>query len=365
MPREEIDYLHRTIEHISILDSEGNVDTSLEPKLSPEELKRCFRAMLQVRRLDERMLKMQRQGRMGTFAPCRGQEAASVGSIFVHRKGDWLVPSYREPASMIWVGWSMASYMLFWNGSIEGARVPDGVTSLPVAVPVGSQPLHASGIGYAMKYRDTKNLVLAYFGDGASSQGDVLEAMNYAGVWKCPVIFVCQNNQYAISTPRTKQTNSQTIAQKAVAFGFPGVHVDGNDVLAMIVATTEAAQRARNGDGPTLIEAETYRLSLHTTSDDPTKYRKQEEVDKWVKKDPLLRFTKYLKSKGVLDDAVETEIEVDVEAQVRRGVEAYEAIGAVSALDAFEHVYAERPAELAAQGEEFADMLARESGESS
>jgi len=357
LPREEIDYQYRTIEHISILDQDGNVDTSLEPKLSPDELKRCFRAMLQARRLDERMLKMQRQGRMGTFAPCRGQEAASVGSIFVHREGDWLVPSYREPASMIWVGWPMASYMLFWNGSIEGARVPEGVNGLPVAVPVGSQPLHASGIGYAMKYRDTKSLVLAYFGDGASSQGDVLEAMNFAGVWKCPVVFVCQNNQYAISTPRTKQTNSQTIAQKAVAFGFPGVHVDGNDILAMIVATTEAAERARNGDGPTLIEAETYRLSLHTTADDPTKYRKNEEVEMWEKRDPLIRFEKYLRDKKVLTDPILEQWEADIDREIKEAIQSMnDTIAGLSILDTFDHLYAEPTPDLIRQRAECAAL---------
>lgn len=358
VPREKIDYEFGSIEHVSVLDEHGNVDTAMEPKLSSADLKRCYRAMLQVRRLDERMLKMQRSGRMGTFAPCRGQEAASIGSVFVHRDGDWLVPSYREPGSMFWVGWPLESFLLYWNGSIEGAHVPEGVNSLPVAVPVGSQPLHATGIGYAMKYANKKNLVICYFGDGATSEGDVLEAMNYAGVWKAPVLFVCQNNQYAISMPRTKQTNSQTIAQKAVAFGFTGVHVDGNDILAMIVASTEAAERARSGQGPTLIEAETYRLSLHTTADDPTKYRKSEEVDMWEKRDPLVRFENYLRERKILDTEQIERWQAEIEQEIKDAIKKMdEVIARASILDVFDHLYAEPTPDLIQQRAECAALL--------
>jgi pyruvate dehydrogenase E1 component alpha subunit len=361
MPRTVIDHEYSRIERISVLDGRGNLDSDLDPGLTAEEGRACYRAMLRARRLDERMLKLQRQGRMGTFAPCHGQEAAQIGTVFPLQSGDWLVPSYREPGAMLWVGWPMDQYLQYWNGSWEGGRVPEGVTGLPVAVPVGSQPLHAVGLAYGMKYRRRENLALVYFGDGASSEGDALEAMNFAGVWQAPVVFVCQNNQYAISTPRAMQTNAQTIAQKAVAFGFPGVQVDGNDILAVIVAAREAADRARRGEGPTLIEAETYRLSLHTTADDPTKYRSQEEVQEWEKRDPLLRFGKYLKAKHALTDEQTAKWTEEIDAEIKAAIKSMnEKIGQANVLEAFDHVYADPAIEILEQRRECEAALSAE-----
>src|SRR5919204_2223990 len=260
------------VEYLSILDSDGNLDSSLEPEIPPAELKRLYRAMLLGRRLDERMLRLQRQGRIGTFAPIKGQEACQLGSICTLRPTDWMVPSFRETAAMLWRGWSIEKMLMFFAGYLEGGQPASDQHDLPITIPVGTQLPHAVGLAYAAQYRGDDVVVMAYFGDGATSEGDFHEALNFAGVWHVPVVFICQNNQWAISVPLKKQTNSKTIAQKALAYGLPGIQVDGNDVLAVYAASREAVDRARAGEGPTLIACVTYRLGVHTTADDPTKY---------------------------------------------------------------------------------------------
>src|SRR5438046_1761730 len=282
------------VEYLSILDSEGNLDASLEPKLPPGDLKALYRAMVLGRRFDERMLKMQRQGRIGTFAPIKGQEASQIGSVFTLRTTDWMVPSFRETAAMLWRGWPIEKILLVFAGYLEGGQPAPEQHDLPITIPVGTQLPHAVGLAYAAQYRGDDAVVMAYCGDGATSEGDFHEALNLAGVWHVPIVFVVQNNQWAISVPLKKQTHSRTIAQKALAYGIPGLQVDGNDVLAVYAACKEAADRARAGDGPTLPGCVTYRLGVHTTADDPTKYRTAEEVSAWEHKDPLTRFTAYL-----------------------------------------------------------------------
>src|SRR5216110_2875674 len=293
------------VEYLSILDSDGNLDAALEPRLSPAELKSLYRAMLLGRRFDERMVRLQRQGRIGTFAPIKGQEASQLGSVAVLRPTDWMVPSFRETAAMLWRGWPIEKLLMTFAGQIEGCQPAPEQHDLPITIPVGTQLPHAVGLAYAAQYRGDDVVVMAYFGDGATSEGDFHEALNFAGVWHVPVVFVCQNNQWAISVPLKKQTNSKTIAQKALAYGVPGLQVDGNDVLAVYAASQEAVARAREGDGPTLIECVTYRLGVHTTADDPTKYRTAEEVAEWERKDPLTRFTAYLKKKRLLEEGLE------------------------------------------------------------
>src|SRR5215813_2530526 len=233
------------VEYLSILDSDGNLDTALEPKLADHELKSLYRAMLLGRRLDERMVRLQRQGRIGTFAPTKGQEAAQIGSIFTLRPTDWMVPSFRETAAMIWRGWPIEKLLLFFAGHLEGGQPAPSQHDLPITIPVATQLPHAVGLAYAAQYRGDDVAVMAYFGDGATSEGDFHEALNFAGVWHVPVVFVCQNNQWAISVPLKKQTHSRTIAQKALAYGLPGIQVDGNDVLAVYAAAREAVGRAR------------------------------------------------------------------------------------------------------------------------
>lgn len=351
-PRFQVDYL-------SILDAEGNLDTSLEPKLPAAELKRLYRAMLLGRRLDERMVRLQRQGRIGTFAPIKGQEASQLGSVCTLRPTDWMVPSFRETAAMIWRGWPIEKMLLFFAGYLEGGQPAPDQRDLPICIPVSTQLPHAVGLAYAAQYRNDDSVVMAYFGDGATSEGDFHEAVNFAGVWHVPVVFVCQNNQWAISVPLKKQTHSRTIAQKALAYGIPGLQVDGNDILAVYAASLEAVARARAGDGPTLIECVTYRLGVHTTADDPTKYRTNEEVAEWERKDPLTRFTGYLKKKRLLDDGLEKEVDAEIAAAIAR----FETAAAADPLTMFDHVYAELPPDLKTQREALAERLRKgESG---
>jgi pyruvate dehydrogenase E1 component alpha subunit len=341
------------VEYLSILDAEGNLDASLEPKLPAAELKRLYRAMLLGRRLDERMVRLQRQGRIGTFAPIKGQEASQLGSVCTLRPTDWMVPSFRETAAMLWRGWSIEKMLLFFAGYLEGGQPAPDQRDLPICIPVGTQLPHAVGLAYAAQYRNDDVVVMVYFGDGATSEGDFHEAMNFAGVWHVPVVFVCQNNQWAISVPLKKQTHSRTLAQKALAYGIPGLQVDGNDVLAVYAASREAMERARAGDGPTLIECVTYRLGVHTTADDPTKYRSNEEVAEWERRDPLTRFGLYLRRKRLLEDGLEKEVDAEIAAAVAR----FEAAAAADPLTMFDHIYAELPPDLKVQRELLAERL--------
>src|SRR5262245_13688296 len=346
------------VEYLSILDSDGNLDTALEPKLADHELKSLYRSMLLGRRLDERMVRLQRQGRIGTFAPTKGQEAAQLGSIFTLRPTDWMVPSFRETGAMIWRGWPIEKLLLFFAGHLEGGQPRPDQHDLPITIPVATQLPHAVGLAYAAQYRGDDVVVMAYFGDGATSEGDFHEALNFAGVWHVPVVFVCQNNQWAISVPLKKQTHSRTIAQKALAYGLPGLQVDGNDVLAVYAATREAVDRAREGNGPTLIECVTYRLGVHTTADDPTKYRSEEEVREWERKDPLTRFVEYLRKKNLLDEGLEQEVDAEIAAAVKR----FEAMRPPDPRAMFDHAYAQAPPHLLAQREELAARLRGDDG---
>src|SRR6516225_383970 len=300
------------VESLSILDREGPLDSALDPKLSAGDLKSLYRAMLLGRRIDERMVRLQRQGRIGTFAPIKGQEASQMGSVFTLRRQDWMVPSFRETAAMVWRGWPIEKLLRFYAGHIEGGSPAPDQHDLPVAIPVATQLPHAVGLAYAAQYRGDDVVVMVFFGDGATSEGDFHEALNFAGVWHVPVVFVCQNNQWAISVPLKKQTHSRTIAQKALAYGLPGIQVDGNDVLAVYVAAREAVDRARQGNGPTLIECVTYRLGVHTTADDPSKYRSEEEVKAWGQKDPLTRFKAYLEKPNLLEEGLDQRVDEEI-----------------------------------------------------
>jgi pyruvate dehydrogenase E1 component alpha subunit len=360
MPREVIDLPYQ-VEYLSILDEDGNLaDEDLEPDIPEDDLLRMHRTMLLARRFDERMLQLQRQGRIGTFAPVKGQEAAQIGIVGALRDSDWMVPSFREQAASLWRGQSMESFLLVYGGFYQGNELPEDTRNLPVAVPVGTQPLHAVGLSYGIKYRGKDEVVVTFFGDGATSEGDFHEAMNFAGVWQTPTIFVCQNNQWAISVPRAKQTNSETLAQKALAYGVPGRQVDGNDILAVYAAAEEAAERARSGEGPTMVECVTYRLSMHTTADDPKRYRDEEEVETWEKREPISRFQKYLKEKGLLTDGDIEELEEEIKAEIQEAVDRAEQrmkeLGDEE-LTMFDHVYAEMPPYLQEQRDELTAEL--------
>jgi len=355
MPRNEV-AAHRSLEYLSILGPDGSLDSDLDPKLEDDLLLEMHRVMLLSRRFDERRLLWQREGRIGTFAPVKGQEAAQIGAVASLRGTDWFVPSFRETAAFTWRGASLVSIAIFDAGYNEGARVEPGSRDLPISVPVASQIPHAVGLAYSSAFRHSDDVSMAFFGDGATSEGDFHEGLNFAGVFDLPVVFVCQNNQWAISLPREEQTASISIAQKAFAYGFSGIQVDGNDVLAAYVAAREAVDRARSGQGPTLIEMCTYRLSVHTTADDPHKYRSEAEEEEWMKKDPIPRFQGYLKGKGLLDtrriDALESEIKSQIdEAWNEAGRQIEELSKHPESI--FDHVYAEMPPNLLEQREAF------------
>ena len=359
MPRKTIK-IKPKVEYLSILNGKGELDDALDPKLDADKSIYLYRLMLIARRLDERCIILQRQGRIGTYGPCRGQEACHCAATLVMDPEDWVVHAYREPGSFYHRGWPLETVLKFWGGFEEGCRPPDGVNDTPIAVPIATQALHAMGLAWGMKLRGDNHAVLCYCVDGGTSEGDFHEALNFAGAFRLPVVFLVVNNQWAISYPRSKQTASETLAQKALAYGFDGLQLDGNDALAVYVGTSECVEKARTGGGPSLIEAVTYRLSVHTTADDPTKYRSNEEVERWEKLDPIPRYQNYLRKRGVLDEKMIEEIEADVKAELAAAVERYEATRDVDPLDCFDYLYESLPAELLEQRDEFKAALARE-----
>ncbi len=355
MPRKKIE-LKNTVESLSILDANGKVDKKLEPKLSKDELHSLFRGLLLARRYDERMLRLQRQGRIGTYGPALGQEAAALGPAFAITKDDWFVPSFREPAGMLWRGWPMSRLMLWWGGNEIGSTPPEGMNDLPICVPVSSQIQYGAGIAWGCKLDGNKSVALAFVGDGGTSEGDFHEGVNCAAAFNLPMVIVVQNNQWAISLPRRKQTASETIAQKALAYGINGIQADGNDILAMVTATREAVDRARSGGGPTLIEAVTYRLGVHTTADDPKKYRTEEEVEAWRAKDPIDRFWKYIQDKGVMDEKARETMEAEITAEISAAVEETESYQSNN-TEPFHHCFEEMTPALRRQYSEFQAYL--------
>ncbi|MEJ5365715.1 MAG: pyruvate dehydrogenase (acetyl-transferring) E1 component subunit alpha [Desulfosoma sp.] len=364
MPRTPLN-VDTPLEYLSILTEDGLVDRDLEPDVSQEFLLKLYRFMVLGRRFDEKMLQLQRQGRIGTFAPIKGQEASQLGAVAALEPRDWMVPCFRETAAQLWRGTAMESVLLYFGGYDEGGRIADDQRDLPVAIPVASQLLHAVGLAWAAKYRRTDEVAMTFFGDGATSEGDFHEALNFAAVYQTPTVFVCQNNQWAISIPRSKQTRSRTLAQKALAYELPGIQVDGNDVLAVYVAAKEAVERARAGGGPTLIECVTYRMAMHTTADDPSRYRSEEEVQEWARKDPIVRFEKYLTEKGLLNAAKIEEIASAADASIQEAVKRYEALTGTlgDPLQMFDHHFQELSATLREQKEELRRLLAAEKEE--
>ena len=351
MPRGTIQI--EPIETLSILDENGNADKSLLPKLSSEEVLKAYRLMLFTRMLDEQAVRYQRQGRIGTFGPSLGQEAAQVGSGLCMRKDDWFIPSFRELGVWLARGLSVKNYLLGLMGLEDEAKNLKGTNNMPVAVPVATQCTHAAGIAWGIKLDKKKAAAVVYFGDGATSEGSFHEGLNFCGALHLPAIFFCQNNQWAISTPRKKQTASQTLAQKAIAYGIKGIQVDGNDFFSVYVATYEALERARNGKGPTLIEAVTFRKSVHTTADDPTVYRTKEEEEAWSRKDPLIRFKKYLEKEKIIDEKKHQLLEKEIEAEIKKGYEEAENYrnSDLDPLEYFDFVYSDTHAYLAWQKE--------------
>jgi len=349
-------------EMFQILNEKGEVQTDIEPDLSEDDLRNLYSFMVTTRIADTKALKLQRQGRMGTFAQSLGHEACQVGSACAVTKEDWVVPYFRDLGTYIALGFPLRQWFLYWMGNEKGGNIPKDHNLFNISVPVGSQLPHAVGLGMAINIKKDKIAVLSTFSDGATSEGDFHEAMNFAGVYHTPNVFLCYNNQYAISMPRAKQTASKTLAQKAIAYGFDGILVDGNDVLAVYTATKEALEKAKQGRGPTLIEAYTYRMSNHTTSDDALKYRTEEEVKAWERKDPIDRFRIYLKNKDIWSDDLEAEIMKEAEAFVEKEVQEAEETPPPSVEELFIHMYEDMTLKLKEQLEELKTEVREDEG---
>ena len=351
--------LHWTLPPIvRVLAEDGTlVDKGAMPRLSDDELVALYRWMVTARVFDERALALQRQGRLGTYAPLSGQEAAQAGSAWALQPEDWMFPSYREHLVQAIRGQPWVDILAYWGGIEDGNRIPEGVNNFTVSIPIATQTLHAVGLAWAAKIRGEKLATITYFGDGGTSEGDFHEAMNFAGVFQTPTVFFCQNNQYAISVPRERQTRSETIAQKAIAYGFEGIQVDGNDVLAVYRVTKEALDKARDGGGPTLIEAITYRFGHHTTADDWTRYRSPEEVEAWKRRDPLLRMRKFLEAKGIWSEADEERLWEEAKAEIGKAVEQYENLPERDVEEIFKYTFAEMPWHLQEQLQELREYL--------
>ncbi len=348
-----------TIEDLRILNEDGVADPALDPNLPRAELLRIHRAMVLTRKLDQRMLMMQRQGQMGTFAPGLGQEATQIGQVYPLTKADWFAPSYRSFGAQLWRGWPMDQLLLLWDGYFEGFAPPPEVNDLPFSIVIGSHVPTATGIAMGMNIRGAKDCVVVNFGDGASSQGIVSEAMNFAAVYKAPVVFVIENNGWAISMPACQQAAVTELARRGPAFGIPAMRVDGNDILAMIVACKRAADHARSGNGPFLIEAVTYRMSVHTTADDPKVYRDEAEVKAWEKKCPIARFEKYLIAKKVLTKDDCERIAQECEQEVLDAREKFRARAIAKPREVFDYVWANPSPEHEAQKREYLAKLDR------
>ncbi|GAB4234005.1 MAG: pyruvate dehydrogenase (acetyl-transferring) E1 component subunit alpha [Deltaproteobacteria bacterium] len=343
-------------EIVSVLRPDGGIDPARDPGLTDAELLSIHRNMVLLRAIDEKAVALQRSGRVGFFVPSTGQEACSVGAGHAVREGDWIFPSYRDHGVGLMRGYPLASLIgqILGNSTdaTRGRQMPNhwcdsSIRLVSVSSPVATQLPHAAGAAYAAKARGERIAVLATFGDGGTSTGDFHAAMNFAGVFRLPLVFFCENNRYAISCPVERQTVTATLAEKAAAYGFPGVRVDGNDVLAVRKVVGEAMERARAGEGPTMIEALTYRMGPHSTSDDPTVYRSAGEVEAWRERDPIRRFGACLVARGLLADPAA--VEMDAKESLRRALEAAEAAPPVPLSSMFDDVYADMPWHLAEQ----------------
>ena len=339
-------------DYLSLLGPDGNLN-SLPPQaplLSDREILSAYRMMLLARQADDWAVSLNRQGRMATYPPNKGQEANAVGAVLALREDDWLVPAFRELGALIAKGVPLHQVYMYWYGNEQGSSLPPEIyRTMPIAIPVGSQPLHAVGIAYAEKLKASRRIVLSFMGEGATSQGAVHEAFNLAGVWDVGVVFYVQNNQWAISLPTEKQTASRTLAEKACAYGFESIRVDGNDLLAVYAATSLGARIARENNRPVLIEGFTYRLGAHTTADDPRLYRDEEQVAAWLAKDPLTRLEKYLAGRGLLSEKQREQLTAEVLEESREAFARAEGQADPILEDTFRYTFASLPPVLERQ----------------
>ncbi|HKW04423.1 MAG TPA: pyruvate dehydrogenase (acetyl-transferring) E1 component subunit alpha [Nitrososphaerales archaeon] len=346
---------------LQVISLEGNIEQTKTPGLGKAELLRMYEVMVMTRTLDVKGLNLQRQGRIGFYVPCAGQEAAQIGSAFVLKEEDWTFPTYRDQGVALSRGVSMRKIIAHLMGNSSdpmlGKQMPNHwgykeANLMSVASPISAHLPVAVGVAVGMKLRKKSSIVSAYHGDGGTSEGDFHAAYNFAGVNRAPIIFICENNGWAISLPVGMQTASQTLAIKADAYGFPGVRVDGNDVLAVYQASRDAAERARRGEGPTMIECLTYRMGPHSTSDDPNRYRTKEEIELWKKRDPIERFRFYLEKTGLWNQDYESGVRKRCEDEISLAISEEEKVPRAGLDTMFEGVYAEIPWNLKEQRKE-------------
>jgi len=343
---------------LRVLRDDGSADPETDPRMPRALLARAYREIKRLRLLDARMILLQRQGRVGFYGACTGQEATPIATALALEPGDWVFPALRESVMMLVRGFPLSTYLAQVYGNagdiLKGRQMPSHMSGKQVnqvswSSCIGPQIPQAVGAAWAAKLKGDRAVVVGFMGDGATSEGDFHNGINFAGVFKVPCVLICQNNHWAISVPSSRQSASPTIAIKGRAYGVPSVRVDGNDVLAVYRVVSEAVARARSGGGPTFIEALTYRIGAHSTSDDPTRYRSQEEVEVWMKRDPLLRLRHHLVHTGQLDDAADVALEQELNAEIAAAIQAVEAFGPPPRESLFDDVYAELPWHLAEQ----------------
>lgn len=351
--KETLNKIEEQFEMFQILNEKGEVvNESAMPDLSDEQLQELMRRMVYTRILDQRSISLNRQGRLGFYAPTAGQEASQIASQFALEKEDFILPGYRDVPQIIWHGLPLYQAFLFSRGHFAGNQIPKDVPVLPPQIIIGAQYVQATGVALGMKKRGKKSIAITYTGDGGSSQGDFYEGINFAGAFNVPAVFIVQNNQFAISTPRELQTAAKTIAQKAVAAGIAGQLVDGMDPLAVYVAVHEARERAVNGDGPTLIETICYRYGPHTMAgDDPTRYRTSDEDSEWERKDPLVRFRNFLEKKDLWNKEMEEAVIAEAKEDIKKAIKKADETPKQKVTDLISNMFEELPDHLAEQYE--------------
>ncbi|ATH91270.1 pyruvate dehydrogenase [Bacillus glycinifermentans] len=351
--KKQFDAIKKQFETFQILNEEGKVvNEAAMPDLSDDQLKELMRRMVYTRILDQRSISLNRQGRLGFYAPTAGQEASQIATHFALEKEDFVLPGYRDVPQLIWHGLPLYQAFLFSRGHFRGNQMPDDVNALSPQIIIGAQYIQTAGVALGLKKRGKQAVAITYTGDGGASQGDFYEGINFAGAYKAPAIFVVQNNRYAISTPVEKQSAAETIAQKAAAAGIVGVQVDGMDALAVYAATREARERAINGEGPTLIETLCFRYGPHTMAgDDPTKYRTKEIENEWEQKDPLVRFRKFLEAKGLWSEEEENKVIEEAKEEIKQAIKKADEEPKQKVTDLIDIMYEELPYNLAEQKE--------------
>lgn len=358
-----------TSKPLTIIEKDGKAAKTKDPNLAAGELRQLYRIMVMTRTMDERGLVLQRQGRIGFYLPSTGQEASHIGSAYALRSSDWIFPAYRQPGILLLRGADLDKVVCEWYGNAgdicKGRQMPvhysfRDINFVSISSPIGTQLSQAAGAAMAAKIRKEDTVIMTYCGDGGTSSNDFHAGLNFAAVYKAPVVFVVENNHWAISVPLENQTASESLAGKAEAYGMPGVRVDGNDVLAVYRVCKEAVDRARKGEGPTLVETVTFRMGPHSSSDDPTRYRDQKVVDQWAQRDPIDRFQKYLAQKDLWDEAFEEEVRTQSREAINAAIKRAEEFGKPSVESMFEDVFMNLTPQLRAQRD---DLLSHEGPE--